>query len=153
MFYMRTENMIDSMLKNNGFTLGVCFLIQVYKNPEITSFYLQKEIFGSKNFINEIALIEAKHNGFDKTEILLKMKKLFGQVIVKDVPNEARFFGQQLEKSCPILHSGDSAILTFTKRTSTTLVALDENLAKACLFFDDNCIILKIIQKHGGRQF
>ncbi len=70
---MRTDNMIDNLGKNNGFTLDTCFLIQAYKNPEIASFYTHKGIYGSKIFINEIALNEVEHNGFDKTEIVLKM--------------------------------------------------------------------------------
>ena len=149
MFYIGTDIMIDIMEKNNGFTLDTCFLIQAYKNPEITSFYFNKGFYGSKIFIDEIALNELEHNGFDKTEILLKMKELFGRVIVKDVTNEERIFGQKLERTCSILHSGDSAILAFTKRTSTTLVTLDKNLAKSCKFFNVNCILFQITQKHG----
>jgi len=140
---------IDTMKKNNGFTLDTCFLIQAYKNSEIASFYFHKGFYGSKIFINEIALNEVEHIGFDKTEILLKMKKLFGKVIVRDVTNEERIFGQKLEKTCSILHSGDSAILAFAKRTSTTLVTLDKNLAKSCEFFNVNCILFQITQKHG----
>ena len=103
--------MIDKAQKNNGFTLDTCFLIQVQKHPEITSFYFHKGVYGSKIFINEIVLNEVERVGFDKTEILLKVKKLFGKVIVKDVTNEERIFGQKLEKICSILHPGDSAIL------------------------------------------
>ena len=146
---MGTDIVIDMMEKNNGFTLDTCFLIQAYKNPEIASFYFNKGFYGSKIFINEIALNELEHNGFDKTEILLKMKKLFGRVIVKDVTIEERIFGQRLEKMCSILHSGDSSILAFTKRTSTTLVTLDKNLAKSCKFFNVNCIFFQITQTHG----
>ena len=148
---MRTDIMIDKAQKNSGFTLDTCFLIQVQKHPEIASFYFHKRVYGSKIFINEITLNEAEHNGFDKTEILLKMKKLFGKIIVKDVTNEERIFGQQLEHLCPVLHPGDSAILAFTKRTSSTLVTLDKNLAKSCHFFSVNCIFFQIAQKHGGR--
>ena len=149
MIYMRTDVVIHVMGKNNGFTLDTCFLIQAYKNPEIASFYFHKGFYGSKILINEIALNELEHNGFDKTKILLKMKELFGKVIVKDVTNEERIFGQQLEKMCSVLHSGDSAILAFAKRTSTTLVTLDKNLAKSCKFFNVNCILFQIAQNHG----
>ena len=148
MFYSRTDMMID---KNNGFTLDTCFLIQAFTNPELASFYFHKGIYGSKVFINEIALNEVEYNGFDKTEILLKMKEIFGKIIVKDVTNEERIFGQQLEKICSVLHSGDSAILAFAKRTSTTLVTLDKNLAKACEFYDVDCILFQITQKSGGK--
>ncbi len=150
MFCIRTEIMIDKTQKNNGFTLDSCFLIQVQTHPEIASFYFHKGVYGSKIFINEIALNEVEHIGFDNTNVLLKMKKLFGKVIVKDVTNEERIFGQRLEHLCPILHPGDSAILAFTKRTSTTLVTLDKNLAKSCHFFNVNCIFYQIAQKHGG---
>ena len=149
MFYMRTGNMIDNFGKNNGFTLDTCFVIQAYNNPGIASFYLQKGFYGCKIFINEIVLNEAEHIGFDKTKLLLKMKEIFGRVIVKDVTNEERIFGQRLENLCPILHSGDSSILAFTKRTSTILVTLDKNLGKACDFFNTNCIVLEITKKHG----
>ena len=149
MFYMRTHNVIDNFGKNNGLTLDTCFVIQTYKNPEIALFYLQKGFYGCKIFINEIVLNEAEHIGFDKTKLLLKMKEIFGRVIVKDVTNEERIFGQQLENLCPILHPGDSSILAFTKRTSTILVTLDKNLGKACKFFNTNCIVLEIIKKHG----
>lgn len=143
--------MIDDKIKNNGFTLDSCFLIQAYKNPEIVSFCYHKGIYGSKIFINEIALNEVEHNGFDKTEILLHMKELFDQIVVKDVTNEERIFGQKLEKLCPILHPGDSIILAFAKRTSTILVTLDKNLAKSCQFFNINCILFQIV-KHGGNS-
>ncbi len=146
---MRTDNVIYSLGKNKGFTLDTCFLIQACKNPEIASFYTHKGIYGSKIFINEIALNEVEHNGFDKAEIVLKMKELFGKVIVKDVTNNERLFGQKLEKLCSILHPGDSAILAFAKRTSTILVTLDKNLAKSCQFFDVNCILFQITQKQG----
>ena len=149
MFYRRTDNMIDNFGKNNGLTLDTCFVIQAYKNPGIASFYLQKGFYGCKIFINEIVLNEAEHIGFDKTQLLLAMQKIFGHVIVKDVTNEERMFGQRLEKLCPILHSGDSAILAFTKRTSTILVTLDKNLGKACEFFDTNYIVLQITKKRG----
>jgi uncharacterized protein YacL len=149
MFYMRTHNVIDNFGKNNGLTLDTCFVIQAYKNPEIALFYLQKGFYGCKIFINEIVLNEAEHIGFDKTKLLLKMKEIFGRVIVKDVTNEERIFGQQLENLCPILHPGDSSILAFTKRTSTILVTLDKNLGKACKFFNTNCIVLEIIKKQG----
>lgn len=142
--------MIDKTQKNNGFTLDTCFLIQVQSYPKIASFYFQKGVYGSKIFINEVALNEVEHIGFDKTNVLLKMRKLFGKVIVKDVTNAERIFGQQLERLCPILHPGDSAILAFAKRTSTTLVTLDKNLAKSCQFFDVLCILFQIAQKHGG---
>jgi uncharacterized protein YacL len=148
-FFMRTDNMIYNFGKNNGFTLDTCFVIQAYKNPEIASFYLQKGFYGCKIFINEIVLNEAEHIGFDKTKLLLKMKEIFGRVIVKDVTNEERIFGQHLENLCPVLHSGDSSILAFTKRTSTILVTLDKNLGKACKFFNTNCIVLEITKKHG----
>ena len=147
MFYCRTDMMID---KNNGFTLDTCFIIEASKNPELASFYFQKGIYGSKIFITEIALNEAEHNGFDKTDILLKMKEIFGKVIVKDVTNEERIFGQQLEKICSVLHSGDSAILSFAKRNSTTLLTLDKNLAKACEFYDVDCILFLLSKKFGG---
>lgn len=147
---MRTHNLIYSKPKNNGFTLDTCFLIQAYKNPALTSFYFHKGNYGAKIFITEIALNEAEHKGFDKTEILLKMRHLFGKVIVKDVTNEERFFGQKLEKICSVLHTGDSAILAFTKRTSTCLITLDKNLAKSCEFFNVNCILFQIIQKSRG---
>ena len=143
--------MIYSKPKNNGFTLDTCFLIQAYKNPALASFYFHKEHYRSKIFITEIALNESEHKGFDKTEILLKMKYLFGKVIVKDVTNEERFFGQKLEKMCSVLHTGDSAILAFTKRTSTCLVTLDKNLAKSCEFFNVNCILFQAVQKSGGQ--
>ena len=149
MFYMGTHNMIDNFGKNNGFTLDTCFIIQAYKNPGIASFYLQKGFYGCKIFINEIVLNEAEHIGFDKTKLLLKMKEIFGRVIVKGVTNEERIFGHQLENLCPMLHSGDSSILAFTKRTSSILVTLDKNLGKACKFFNTNCIVLEIIKKHG----
>ena len=149
MFYMRTDNMIDNFGKNNGLTLDTCFVIQAYKNPGIASFYLQKGFYGSKIFINEIVLNEAEHIGFDKTKLLLKMKEIFGRVIVKDVTNGERIFGQQLENLCPILHPGDSSILAFTKRTSTILVTLDKNLGKACDFFNTPCIVIEITKKQG----
>ena len=149
MFYRRTDDMIDNFGKNNGLTLDTCFVIQAYKNPAITSFYLQKGFYGCKIFINEIVLNEAEHLGFDKAKLLFTMQKIFGRVIVKDVTNEERMFGQHLEKLCPILHSGDSAILAFTKRTSTTLVTLDKNLGKACDFFNTHCIVLEITKKRG----
>ena len=79
------------------------------------------------------------------------MKELFGKIIVKDVTNDERLFGQKLEKICSILHPGDSAILAFAKRTSTILVTLDKNLAKSCEFFDVDCILFQITQKHGGQ--
>lgn len=79
------------------------------------------------------------------------MKQFFGKVIVKDVTTEERFFGLKLEKMCSTLHSGDSAILAFTKRTSTSLVTLDKNLAKSCEFFDVDCIFVQIMQKSRGR--
>lgn len=143
--------MIYSNLKNNGFTLDTCFLIQAYRNPNLASFYFHKGHYGTKIFITEIALNEVEHKGFDKTEILLKMKHLFGKVIVKDVTNEERFFGQKLEKMCSVLHAGDSAILAFAKRTSTCLVTLDKNLAKSCEFFNVNCILFQTISKSGGK--
>ncbi|MDA1124716.1 MAG: hypothetical protein O3C04_03605 [Crenarchaeota archaeon] len=143
--------MIYSKPKFNGFTLDTCFLIQAYKNPTLISFYFNKGCYGAKIFISEIALNEAEHKGFDKTEILLKMKHLFGKVIVKDVTNEERFFGQKLEKMCSVLHTGDSAILAFTKRTSTCLVTLDKNLAKSCDFFNVPCILCQITQNYGGK--
>jgi uncharacterized protein YacL len=149
MFYMRTDKMIDNFGKNNGFTLDTCFVIQAYNNPEIASFYLQKGFYGSKIFINEIVLNEAEHIGFDTTNLLLKMKEIFGRVIVKDVTNEERFFGQQLENTCSVLHPGDSSILAFAKRTSTILVTLDKNLGKVCEFFNTPCILLEITKKHG----
>ena len=150
-FYMRTCKMIDNFGKHNGLTLDTCFVIQAYKNPGIASFYFQKGLYGCKIFINEIVLNEAEHIGFDKTKLLLKMKEIFGQVILKDVTNEERIFGQHLEKLCPILHPGDSSILAFTKRTSTILVTLDKNLAKSCEFFDVDCILFQIVRKHGGQ--
>lgn len=148
---MRTQNMIYSKPKNHGFTLDTCFLIQAYRNPSLASFYSNKGHYGAKIFITEIALNEAEHKGFDKTKILLKMKHLFGKVIIKDVTNEERFFGQKLEKMCSVLHAGDSAILAFAKRTSTCLVTLDKNLAKSCEFFNVNCILFQIVQKSGGK--
>lgn len=143
--------MIYSKPKNNGFTLDTCFLIQAYRNPSLTSFYFHKGCYGAKIFITEIALNEAEHKGYDKTEILLKMKSLFGKIIVKDITNEERFFGQKLEKICSVLHSGDSAILAFAKRTSTCLVTLDKNLAKSCEFFNVNCILFQAVPKSGGK--
>lgn len=152
MFYMRTDIVIDNMGENNGFTLDTFFLIQAYKNPEIASFYTHKGIYGSKIFINEITLNEIEHVGFDKIKIILRMKELFGKIIIKDVTNEERLFGKQLEKICSILHSGDSAILAFAKLTSTTLVTLDKNLAKSCVFFDVDCILFQTSHKYGGRS-
>lgn len=143
--------MILLKAKNMGFTLDTCFLFQAHNKPSLTSFYFQKEHYGGKIFITEIALNEVEHKGFDKTEIVLKMKNLFGKVIVKDVTNEERFFGQKLEKMCSVLHRGDSAILAFAKRTSTCLVTLYKNLAKSCEFFNVNCILFQTVQKHGGK--
>ena len=77
------------------------------------------------------------------------MNKIFGKIIVRDVTNVERFFGKQLENMCSLLHSGDSAILAFAKRTSTTLVTLDKNLGKTCTFFNTPCILLEITKKHG----
>ena len=142
---MRTDIVIDMIEKDRGFTLDTCFLIQAYKNPKFSSFFIRKGFHSAKNFVNEV-----EYNGFDKTKILLKIKELFGKVIVKDVTNEERIFGQQLEKTCSVLHSGDSAILAFAKRTSTTLVTLDKNLAKSCKFFNVDCILAQLIQKYGG---
>ena len=149
MFCMRTDIMINMSKKSNGFTLDACFLIQAYKNPPIASFCLNRGFYDSKILINEISLNEAEYLGFDKTEILLKMKTLFDKIIVKDVTNEERIFGQKLENMCSILHAGDSAILAFAKRTSSTLVTFDKKLAQACRFFDVNCILFQTIQTGG----
>jgi len=148
---MRTQTMIYSTAKNNGFTLDTCFLIRVYKNPNIASFYFHKGFYVAKIFVTETALNEVENKGFDKIEILLKMKQLFGKVIVRGVTNEERIFGQKLEKMCSVLHSGDSTIFAFTKRTSSCLVTLDKNLAKSCEFFNVNCIPYQIVQKSGGQ--
>ena len=151
MFYMRTQTMIYSKPNNNGFTLDTCFLIQAYRNPSLISFYSHKEYPETKIFITEITLNEVEHKGFDKTTILLKMMHLFGKVIVRGDTNEEKIFGQKLEKMCSVLHSGDSAIFAFTKRTSSCLVTLDKNLAKSCEFFNVNCIPYQIVQKSGGQ--
>lgn len=138
--------MIDTNNKINGFTLDTCFLIQAFKNPQIASFYLNRGCYGKKIFITEIALNEIEHVGFDKAKILLKMTEIFGKIIVKDVTNEERIFGNKLEKTCSSLHSGDSAILAFAKRSNTVLVTLDKNLAKSCEFFGVGCVHLSIVR-------
>ena len=149
MFYSRTDNMIQINNKTQGFTFDTCFLIEIFKNPSIAAFYTHHKNYGKKIFITEITLNELEHVGFSTTEILLMMNKIFGKIIVRDVTNEERFFGKQLENMCSLLHSGDSAILAFAKRTSTTLVTLDKNLGKACAFFNTPCILLEITKKHG----
>ena len=141
--------MIQINNKTQGFTFDTCFLIEVFKNPSIAAFYTEHKNYGKKIFITEITLNELEYAGFNKTEILLMINQIFGKIIIRDVTNEERFFGKQLENMCSLLHSGDSAILAFAKRTSTILVTLDKNLGKACDFFNTNYIVLEITKKRG----
>jgi hypothetical protein len=141
--------MIQNNTKIQGFTLDTCLIIEVFKNPQVASFYTHHRNYGKKIFITVITLNELEHVGFDKTKILFVMNKIFGKIIVRDVTNEERFFGQRLESTCSVLHPGDSSILAFAKRTSTILVTLDKNLGKSCEFFNVNYILLNLTKKHG----
>tara|TARA_Y100000590_G_C15323430_1_gene864867 strand:- start:41 stop:472 length:432 start_codon:yes stop_codon:yes gene_type:complete len=136
--------MID--IKKRGLTLDTCFLIQIFKHPEMASFYVHQGLYGKKIYITEIALNEAEHVGFDKTQILLKMNKVFEKIMVKSVSIEERLFGNRLEKTCSTLHSGDSAILAFAKRNNVTLITMDKNLARSCQFFDVDCACFSLVQ-------
>ena len=68
------------------------------------------------------------HSEFDKIEIILKMKKLFGEIIVKYVTNNEWLFSLQLDKTYSILHFGYLTTLAFITQISIILDKIWQNL-------------------------
>lgn len=141
-FYYRTDMMIEPLkttsdrnqVSSNGYTLDTCFLIKTLQNPNIASFFENRENLKDQTiYINEICLNEAQKKGFDIASIICNLQKLLSaRIVIKQVTISMRILGSKLESCCKYLHSGDSAILAFAKTTKTTLVTFDKNLLISC---------------------
>ena len=124
----------NTKISNCGYTLDTCFLINTFKNPNIASFFVNRENLKDQTiYINEICLNEVQRKGFDIASIICNLQKLLSaKIVIKQVTISMRLLGSKLESCCQYLHSGDSAILAFAKTTKTTLVTFDKDLLISC---------------------
>lgn len=120
--------------KNNGFCFDTCTQINIFKNPNIGNFLACRwNVENSSVFVPEITLVEAQRKGFDKSAILQTLSKTLGaKIIVASSTPNMKIKAIELEQKIPLLHNGDSEILTFALETHTNLVTYDKGLRKCC---------------------
>ena len=117
------------------FNLDTCTIIEICENPNLGSLLSSRLGIDKKSkiFLNEISLNEAENKGFSKTEVILILSKCFNcKIIIKQVAINTRIIGSKLETLYPNLHRGDSAILSFSISTSSTLITYDKDLLAVC---------------------
>ena len=125
------ENEING--SQNGYTLDTNVVINILKNPNISSLLTCRVNFKNSNIhLCSQTSTEAQRLDYDIDFISKRIQSTTkANVIIDRIINGLNNNAKRLEKIYPDLHDGDSQILAYAKATKTILITCDKDFAKA----------------------